>query len=366
MKLLLQIVSLFFLFLNFNIQAQTFIFSSPESVGFSTKFFTKFKKEIQTEVPSLASFIVYKNDVLIFEEYFNNTDKNTLFQVKSVTKSVVSALVGIANDKKLLPNLNTPVELIFPEYARDLTINPTIWYRDFLLKNDSLRAFLTIEDLLMMQAGFLWDDNNPIVHRAFQNSSDPVRYIFELPFETKPGTSFKYNTGASHLLGAVISKSVNCDLKQFADSFLFKPLEIQSTIWTSDPMGRTSGGAELSLTARNMLQFGCLFLNQGTFNGKQIISKEWIENATKEQVVLDEWDVLPNANGYGYYWWRRKSCSHQVFVASGYGGQLICIIPDLKMVITTTCLINEKNRGRSEIKRLHLLIDRVVKESLKN
>lgn len=345
--------------------SQRFISVSPTEAGFKKSFFSNFSKKALKEIPSLASIIVYKENAIVFEEYYNNTNSQTLFQVKSVTKSVVSSLAGIAKDQGKLPELSTSLLSIFPEYTLNRTSNPNVWYSDFLAYQDSIRKLLTVKDLLTMQSGYLWDDNNPMVHRPFQTSSDPVRYILELPFENEPGTTFKYNTGASHLLGAVISKYVQMDLKQFADSFLFHPIGIYNTKWTSDPMGRTAGGAELSLTARNMLQFGQLILNSGNFNGEQIISKGWLDEATKAQVVLNEWDVLPNANGYGYYWWRRKSNGHQVIVASGYGGQLICIIPDLKMIVTTTCLVNEKNRGRSEIKRLHLLIDKIVKASNK-
>ena len=112
----------------------------------------------------------------------------------------------------------------------------------------------------------------------------------------------------------------------------------------------------------DMIKFGLLYLNEGRVNGKQIISKSWINESTSEKVILNEWDVLPDANGYGYYWWRRKINGHQAFVASGYGGQLICVIPDLQIVIVTTCFVDDRNRGRSEIKRLHEFINQIVKK----
>lgn len=313
-------------------------------------------------IPSLGSLLVWQNDKIVFKEYFNGANDSTSFKVKSVTKSVVSALAGIANDRKLLPDLKTPVFNLFPEYATDFTKNKNIGFTELIRANDSLKRKITLSDMITMQTGYLWDDNSPLSSRVFNSSSDPVRSTLDLPFEAFPGTKFKYCTPASHVVAVVVSKSVKGNLKDFADTALFKPIGVTITSWSTDPLGRTMGGTELSMKATDMIKFGLLYLNEGKVNGKQIISKSWIKESTSEQVVLNEWDVLPEANGYGYYWWRRKTNGHQVFVASGYGGQLICVIPDLKMVIVTTCFVNDQNRGRSEIKRMHKFIDKIVKE----
>lgn len=320
-------------------------------------------KKAYDSIPSLGSILVWQNNKIVFEEYFNGANDSTNFKVKSVTKSVVSALAGIANDRKLLPDLKTPVFNLFPEYATDFTKNKNIGFTELIRANDSLKRKITLSDMITMQTGYLWDDNSPLSSRVFNSSSDPVRSTLDLPFEAFPGTKFKYCTPASHVIAVVVSKSVKGNLKEFADTALFKPIGVTITSWSTDPLGRTMGGTELSMKATDMIKFGLLYLNEGKVNGKQIISKSWINESTSEQVVLNEWDVLPGANGYGYYWWRRKTNGHQAFVASGYGGQLICVIPDLKMVIVTTCFVNDQNRGRSEIKRLHKFIDKIVKES---
>jgi CubicO group peptidase (beta-lactamase class C family) len=321
----------------------------------------KFVKQAYDSVPSLGSFLVWQNNHLVCEEYFNGANNNTSFKVKSVTKSVVSALAGIANDNKLLPDLASPVFNLFPEYATDLTKNKNIGFTELIKDNDSLKRIITLRDLLTMQTGYLWDDNSPLSSRVFNSSSDPVRSTLDLPFESIPGTTFKYCTPASHVAGVVVAKYVKQNLKEFADSMLFKPIGVNITSWSTDALGRTMGGTELSMKATDMIKFGLLFLNEGKVDNKQIISSSWVIESTNEQVKLNEWDVLPGANGYGYYWWRRKTNGHQAFVASGYGGQLICVIPDLKTVIVTTCFVNDKNRGRSEIKRLHSFIDKIIK-----
>ncbi|MCC7050880.1 MAG: serine hydrolase [Bacteroidia bacterium] len=318
-------------------------------------------KEAYDSVPSLGSILVWKNNKIVCEEYFNGANDSTSFKVKSITKSVVSALVGIANDYKLLPELKTPIFNLFPEYATDFTKNKNIGFTQLIRANDSLKRLITLRDLLTMQTGYLWDDNSPLSSRVFNSSSDPVRSALDLPFEDLPGTKFKYCTPATHIVGVIVSKRVNRNLKEFADSALFKPIGVTITSWSNDPLGRTMGGTELSMTSIDMIKFGLLYLNEGKVNDKQIVSKSWINESTSEQVELNEWDVLPGANGYGYYWWRRKTNGHQAFVASGYGGQLICVIPDLQMVIVTMCFVDERNRGRSEIKRLHGFIDKIVK-----
>jgi CubicO group peptidase (beta-lactamase class C family) len=338
------------------------IFNCPMSAQ-KTGELKSIAKETYDSIPSLGSILVWHNNKLVCEEYFNGANNSTSFKVKSVTKSVVSALAGIANDNKLLPELKTPVFNLFPEYATDFTKNQNIGFTELIRANDSLKREITLRDLITMQTGYLWDDNSSLSSRVFNSSSDPVRSTLDLPFEDFPGTKFKYCTPASHVIGVVVSKVVKKNLKEFADTALFKPIGVTITSWSSDPLGRTMGGTELSMKSTDMIKFGLLYLNEGKVNGKQIISKSWINESTSEQVVLNEWDVLPGANGYGYYWWRRKTNGHQAFVASGYGGQLICVIPDLKMVIVTTCFVNDRNRGRSEIKRLHGFIDKIVKAS---
>lgn len=324
--------------------------------------FAHYGELFHDSVPSLGAVIIWRNDEVLLENYFNGTSDTTLFKVKSITKTITSTLAGIAQDKGLLPALDTPVSTLFPEYTFPAVDSSNRWFPELMTDIDSLKKLVTLQHLLTMQTGYLWDDQNPLSHRVFLSSSDPVRHMLELPFESIPGTTFNYCTGASHLMGAVIEKSVQQPLNEFAEQQLFTPLGITTYDWTCDARGRTAGGTELSLRANDLLQFGLLYLNKGNYLQQQIVSKAWVEAATSAQIPLPEWDVLPGSNGYGYYWWRRLSNGHQVIVASGYGGQLICIVPDLKLIVVTTCLINDENRGRSEIKRLHLLIDKVIED----
>ena len=109
-----------------------------------------------------------------------------------------------------------------------------------------------------------------------------------------------------------------------------------------------------------MMRFGLLYLHKGSNGVRQVIPADWITASVAQHAVLNYWDILPGANGYGYYWWRRKTHGRQAYVASGAGGQIVTVIPDLNMVVVATCFLNQYNRGRSEIKRLHDFVDELV------
>lgn len=327
------------------------------------EFTDQFTKEINDSIPSLGSFIVSQNDKVIYEQYFHGAKKETIFSIKSVTKSIVSVLAGIAKDKNILPNLNTPVLKILPEYNISRSSFKNISNIEGKVLHDSIRNTLTLKNLLTMQGGFDWIENSKI-SMAMSFSGDPVKFVLDLPFEEYPGTVFNYNSGETHLFGAALAKIVKTNLKQFATENLFKPLKINIPRWDTDSMNRNIAGSEMFMKPEDMMKFGLMILNNGKLGGRQIVSPKWIQESTAEHAKLDSWDVMPEANGYGYYWWRRKTNGHQAFVATGYGGQLICVIPDLKMVIVTTCFLNDKNKGRTEIKKLHYFIDKMTKENL--
>lgn len=332
--------------------------ASSASSGYPVDFLKTLGREANDSIPSLGSFLVWRHDTLLYEDYFHGANNQTAFNIKSVTKSIVSAIAGTAKDRNLLPTLNTPVLAILQEYSKPL-YSSHVWFAADKAINDSIRNVMTLKNLLTMQAGFEWNDFGPLAG-AMIASSDPVRFTLDLSYDEYPGGTFNYNTGATLIFGAALAKSVKTDLRAFADSTLFQPVGMTLQRWDTDPLGRYLGGSEMYMTSRDMGRFGLLYLHNGKVGNKQVISKTWIQESTAEQAELNHWDVMPNADGYGYYWWRRKTNGHQAYIASGYGGQLICIIPDLDMVILATCFLNDKNRGREEIKRLHGFIDKIV------
>jgi CubicO group peptidase (beta-lactamase class C family) len=339
---------------------------SPEK---NTKQIVELTHRAAKEIPSLAAFIVERHGKVDCEEYFHGATPNTEFDVKSVTKSVVSAIAGAAKQRGLLPSLDTPFLDVMPEYRSPNRRGPHIWFGeiggddfDDFKEDDSLRNILTLRHLLTMQPGFTYNDFGPTAGELCW-ASDPVRFMIDMPFEHPPGDTFCYCTGASIMFGAALSKIVGTDLKTFADTALFAPAGMAVNRWATDPEGRRLGGSELFCRAIDLLKLGEVYLNKGMANGRQVLPKDWIDESLMEHAALTHWDVSPNINGYGYYWWRRISHKHQMYFASGYGGQLICIVPDLNMVIVTICTLGDNNRGRSELKRLHSYIDRIIAAS---
>lgn len=345
------------------LQAQTsfnhFKLKDPSTAGFTSSFFNRLTVQLNDSIPCLGSFLVWRNGGLVYEKYFHGANSSTEFNIKSVTKSVVSALAGIAKQKRLLTNLNTPVVKFFPEFAQSRNKLSTVWFPEEKAYQDSMRSKLTLYQLLTMQHGWDWNDFSGPVN-IFINARDPIRFTMDIPFVDTPGTKFIYSSAASSLFGAVLEKAVHTSLKKFAEENLLKPAGMHCNRWDTDPVGRTIGCSEMYLTPRNLMRFGLLYLFKGSNGVKQIIPADWIATSVAQHAVLNYWDILPGANGYGYYWWRRKTNGHQAYIASGAGGQIVTIVPNLNMVVVGTCFFNQYNRGRSEIKRLHDFVDKLT------
>ncbi len=272
---------------------------------------------------------------------------------------MVSAMAGVASSKGLLPDLKTPVLKFFPEFAKPHSSTPGVWFANDKLKEDSIRARLCLKDLLTMQPGWEWNDFGSVVS-IFINAADPVRFTMDLPFADTPGTKFIYCSAASSVFSAALAKAVRTDLKSFAEKNLFKPAGITLTRWDKDPTGRYVGASEMYMTSRDLLRFGLIYLYKGKVGTRQLIPESWVRESTAKHATLNYWDILPGANGYGYYWWRRKTNGHQAYIASGAAGQIITVIPDLEMVIVANCFLSQANRGREEIRRIHEFINEVT------
>ncbi len=336
---------------------------SPDSAGFKPGFLDEFTNELQDSSKALGAFIVWRKKGVVYEHYFNGGSRESVFNIKSITKSVVSALTGIAIEKKLIPDVNTPVMKFFPEYNKPRSVSDKgrVLFAEGMAYNDNMRRSLTLRHLLTMQPGFDWNDFGQIVS-AWIFSSDPIKFALDLPFADTPGTKFMYCTPATSVVGAALAKAVHTDIRSFAKKNLFDPAGITSAGWDVDPMGREMGGSESYLTAHDMMRFGLLYLNKGKVGNKQIVPAEWVEASTAAQAPLDYWDILPNTNGYGYFWWRRKTNGYQMFFASGACGQLIVVVPDLEMVIVAGTSLDKPHRNREELKMLHLMIDKLTKQ----
>jgi CubicO group peptidase (beta-lactamase class C family) len=230
-------------------------------------------------------------------------------------------LVGIALDKNLLNSIDDRVLDIFPEY-----VNPAM---DIRLKD------ITIRHLLSMRAGFKYNEMDfylPGQHPIW-DAKDSVKAIFALPLAHTPGERYAYASPQTHLLTAILTKVTKMDVLSFANKFLFHPLDIQGVSWQQTADGIYMGGSDMFMTPREMLQLGVLYLNDGEFNGKQIISKTWIKQSVKGDHPLSK---ISLKDTYGYLWRKWIVNGHKAYRAAGFGGQYIINIPSLSMTIVTT------------------------------
>lgn len=264
------------------------------------------------------SLLIIRHGELVYEKYFRSIQKpDRTAKVRSVTKSVLSALVGIAMDQGLLDSLDHKVIEYFPEYVYPQT--------------DPRMAQVTLRHLLTMSTGFKWAELGPIQTR-WMNSNNWVEAAINLEFVEQPGTGFTYSTANTQLLSAILTKVTGESLLDYAQRNLFTPLGIPANHWSwgVDAQGYAIGGFAMNLRPRDMARFGYLYLNQGYWDGQQLISPEWIQESTRTQLHTG-WGP-----DYGYLWWIHPRSDLPSFEAAGSGGQTIYVVPGLDLVVVMT------------------------------
>ena len=229
------------------------------------------------------------------------------------------------------------------------------WARQRAETDDQKRR-ITIRHLLTHTSGYVWSEGDHFFW-AWLWSSDYLRFFLELPFVDELGSRFIYNTGGTHALSAIVARTSGMSTLEFGEQYLFSPIGMDVRRWDRSPEGNYIGGAEMHFTARGMARFGLLYLNGGRWSGEQILPEAWVTESTGEQVKADYqtrndntmpeswvWPYLEPGNftGYGYLWWRRDTGGHETFVALGYGGQFIFVIPELQLVVVATSTFDKK------------------------
>lgn len=307
---------------------------------------------------STNSFLAAKEGKMIQESYYNGYGKEDPQPVMSVTKSIVSALMGIAIDKGFIAGVHERVADYFREWVSFDTTN-------YLLKE------MTIRHLLAMESGFLWKTakggQEPVFDKVCR-SENWVKTILKLPVRRENFESFQYNSGNSHLLAAILTRAAGMSVREFANKHLFEPMELapipesatgidfsrgmnglllkQGTQrgWAADPMGIHIGGFGLTMRPVDMLSFGCMYLNRGMWKDKRIIESGWILESVQDH----------RNSGYGYHFRIMALDGYRAYCAVGYGGQYIIMIPELALVIVFTSDTEQSSNGG------HALLD-VVK-----
>ena len=263
------------------------------------------------------SVLIAKNKKLIFEKYFDGFYINDLNRLQSCTKSIGSLLTGIALDKGYIKSVNEKVLDFFPNYRN---------------KADQKWNDVELKDLLTMSVGLNW--KRDFHDRIYEISDDVIKTTFEQKFSHVPGKIFEYRNPQIDLLSGIIIKSSEMPVQDFAEKYLFKPLNISKFTWTNyKKTNYPLMSGSLALSSRDMLKIGQLVLNGGKWDGKQIVSKKWMDESTSFKIKADQ------SFDYGYLWWigvsRVKPGLKAVF-ATGLGGQHIIIIPEKNLVVVTT------------------------------
>jgi CubicO group peptidase (beta-lactamase class C family) len=324
--------------------------STPEEQGMDSSRLNELKDYIEKYYSrTMDSLIIVRNGYIILEEYPSGLNPDTLHILHSVTKSFTSALIGIAIKQELIKNVNQKVLDFFPNRSI-ANLSPE-------------KQNMTLEHLLTMTTGFQWnewqysyEDNRNDLIRAI-NSGDFVQFMLDLPMGSTPGTVWTYCTGASHLLSAIIEAVSNKSTLTFAQEYLFGPLGITDVYWQYDSQHVYYGGSALHLNPRDMAKFGLLFLNNGSWDGQQIIPSDWIFNSTS--TIYHQFSE--EYNGYGYQWWTWPSLGG-VYYAAGLYQQKIIVVPEHNLIVIFTADLRAGNDPEPAI-LYHFIIPAVDSKS---
>ena len=281
------------------------------------------------ELETLYSLLVVKNGYLIAEDYFNEGSVEQKDRLQSATKSYTSALVGIALKQGYLSSVDQKMLDFFPEVADQVT--------------DPRKEQITIRDLLQMRAGYPWEETDPALWDGLLSGHYPP-LIEEFPLIADPGTEFHYSNLSSNWLGIIVDRATGTNLKAYAEENLFLPLGVEAGEWGTDAEGHNNGCGDLHMTARDAAKFGLLYLNEGIYEGKQIVPADWVYDSLQrysEDINLTggfpaNWGLSISDIGYGYQWWSASIGEHHFDYAAGHGGQLIVLVDEFDMVIVVT------------------------------
>lgn len=333
--------------------------------------------------PNIHSVLIAKDNKLVYENYFEGRDQNwgsslgyakhginILHDTRSISKSVVAACVDIAMQQQKIKSIDDPIFNYLPEYGKYKTT-----------QNEAI----TIKHLLTMRSGIKWDENVPHGTSAnnetqMERSTNPVEYVLSRPMDTTPGKVWKYNSGGVQVLAEILKNVSGENIDLFAAKYLFAPLGIKEYQWTyssntaiwfhlsklfSKRIKFAAAASGIRLTSRDLLKFGLLYLNNGKYNDKQILSENWVTETLKTKTPRDT-VASAATNGYSYLFWTQiDTVNNKIFeliTARGNGGQRIFINKEGNLVVVITA----GNYNKSGIKNDgQLALDKYILSALR-
>lgn len=299
--------------------------ASPSSQNMDDEKIRELESSLE-DAPGLYSFLIIRNGKIVSETYRNGASKNALLHLRSVTKAVTGLLIAKLMYDGSLESTDRYISVFFPEIPEN-----TGW-KD-----------VKVEHLLNMITGMDWTDENDL--EEYENHlNDPLPYIFSKPIIYTPGTTYQYNTTSSHLLSYILQRTSGISPGEFTQSRIWEPLDVNGYNWEIDGNSIERGGAGLELTARDLAKIGLLFLQNGRWQNRQLISRDFVRETLEEPLNLDDYGASGQRRNY---WWTRNMNGSTVHFADGYGGQVLLVVPEFNLIVVT----NRKYRVKSETNR---------------
>jgi CubicO group peptidase (beta-lactamase class C family) len=332
--------------------------AAPADQGMDPQVLDDLDTQVPERYPQVRSLLVVRRGYLVYERYWQGFDAADGHEIHSITKSITSALVGIALGDHHLKSLDQTVgELLAAHLPKGA--------------DPRVRA-VTVRQLLTMTGGLPGDvqslEGDQRLSRRLFRSRDWVGHILGRPLVTTPGTTWAYSNASSHLLSAIVADASGQSTLAVARAKLFSPLGIHSdnvfqplavkpptpaqiqayqqasVAWPRDPQGYHFGFGETKLPARDLAKIGYLYLNGGRWDTTQVVPADYVRASTQPQRKLGGPRV-----GYGYQWWTTSINLHAAFAAHGIGGQRIVVVPDLDLVVVITCDAQQQREDAEEL-----------------
>lgn len=299
----------------------------PAVLGMDPEKLLLLDSTIKSDYSNINGIVIVRNGYIAYERYYHGYGPEDTHHVASVTKSVLSALIGIAIDKGHIKSVDQKVLDFFPEYVPDTA--------------DGVKQEITLRHLLTMTVPYPFEDWHEPLDKLCEQP-DWIQYTLNMLGQKGKLGDFKYSTAGAHLLSAILTRTTGKNARDFANDHLFRPIGMKVIPdykmnsygfedlfgknvrgWVEDPKGNSTGGWGLTLSPRDMARFGFLYLNKGIWDNHQVISKAWIKKS-----------ISMNANNYGFLWWLHQEDGIFAYLAMGDGGNMICCVPDKDLVVT--------------------------------